>query len=132
MLAFSDDPDQMIELLRERFVALLQEEADVSNQLTRIENELENSQLSQKQADQLEKLKEQLATAKEKASKQKTSLKLPRCRFRNYWLTIKLLPMSKRSRKLPIKLNKVNSLTVWIVSKQAGQSSKFGKYPEKS
>ena len=75
LLAFSDDPDQMIELLRERFVALLQEEADVSNQLTRIENELENSRhLSQKQADQLEKLKEQLATAKEKASQQKAEL----------------------------------------------------------
>ena len=75
LLAFSDDPDQMIELLRERFVALLQEEADVSNQLTRIENELENSrQLSQKQEDQLEKLKEQLATAKEKASQQKAEL----------------------------------------------------------
>lgn len=75
LLAFSDDPDQMIELLRERFVALLQEEADVSNQLTRIENELENSrQLSQKQADQLQKLKEQLATAKEKASQQKEGL----------------------------------------------------------
>ena len=75
LLSFSDDPDQMIELLRERFVALLQEEADVSNQLTRIENELENSrQLSQKQADQLEKLKEQLATAKEKASQQQAEL----------------------------------------------------------
>lgn len=75
LLAFSDDPDQMIELLRERFVALLQEEADVSNQLTRIENELENSrQQSQKQADQLEKLKEQLATAKEKASQQQAEL----------------------------------------------------------
>ena len=75
LLAFSDDPDQMIELLRERFVALLQEEADVSNQLTRIENELENSrQLSQKQADQLEKLKEQLATAKEKTSQQQAEL----------------------------------------------------------
>ena len=75
LLAFSDDPDQMIELLRERFVALLEEEADVSNQLTRIENELENSrQLSQKQADQLEKLKEQLASAKEKASQQEAEL----------------------------------------------------------
>ena len=75
LLAFSDNPDQMIELLRERFVALLQEEADVSNQLTRIENELENSrQLSQKQADQLEKLKEQLATATEKAGQQKEEL----------------------------------------------------------
>ena len=75
LLAFSDDPDHMIELLRERFVALLQEEADVSNQLTRIENELENSrQLSQKQADQVEKLKEQLVTAKEKASQQEAEL----------------------------------------------------------
>ena len=75
LLAFTDDPDQMIELLRERFVALLQEEADVSNQLTRVENELENNrQLSQKQADQVEKLKEQLATAKEKASQQKAEL----------------------------------------------------------
>ena len=75
LLAFSDDPDQMIELLRERFVALLQEEADVSNQLTRIENELENSrQLSQKQADQLEKLTEQLATAREKARQEKAEL----------------------------------------------------------
>jgi len=75
LLAFSDDPDQMIEILRERFVTLLQEEADVSNQLTRIENELENSrQLSQKQADQLEKLKEQLTTAKEKASQQQAEL----------------------------------------------------------
>ena len=75
LLAFSDDPDQMIEHLRERFVALLQEEADVSNQLTRIENELENSrQLSQKQADQLDKLKEQLATAKEKAIQQEAEL----------------------------------------------------------
>ena len=75
LLAFSDDPDQMIELLRERFVALLQEEADVSNQLTRIENELENSrQLSQKQADQLEKLKEQLATAREKSRQENAEL----------------------------------------------------------
>ena len=76
LLAFSDDPDQMIEQLRERFVAFLQEEADVSNQLTRIENDLENSrQQTQKQEEQLESLKEQLASAKSKASEQETSLK---------------------------------------------------------
>ncbi|EFX36926.1 chromosome segregation protein SMC [Streptococcus infantis] len=74
--AFSDDPDQMIEQLRERFVAFLQEEADVSNQLTRIENDLENSrQQTQKQEEQLESLKEQLASAKSKASEQETELK---------------------------------------------------------
>ena len=74
--AFSDDPDQMIEQLRERFVAFLQEEADVSNQLIRIENDLENSrQQTQKQEEQLESLKEQLASAKSKASEQETALK---------------------------------------------------------
>ena len=76
LLAFSDDPDQMIEQLRERFVAFLQEEADVSNQLTRIENDLENSrQQTQKQEEQLESLKEQLASVKSKASEQEAALK---------------------------------------------------------
>lgn len=76
LVAFSDDPDQMIEQLRERFVAFLQEEADVSNQLTRIENDLENSrQQTQKQEEHLESLKEQLASAKSKASEQETALK---------------------------------------------------------
>lgn len=76
LLAFSDDPDQMIEQLRERFVVFLQEEADVSNQLTRIENDLENSrQQTQKQEEQLESLKEQLASAKSKASEQEADLK---------------------------------------------------------
>lgn len=76
LLAFSDDPDQTIEQLRERFVAFLQEEADVSNQLTRIENDLENSrQQTQKQEEQLESLKEQLASAIYKASEQDLALK---------------------------------------------------------
>ena len=76
LVAFSDDPDQMIEQLRERFVTFLQDEADVSNQLTRIENDLENSrQQTQKQEEQLESLKEQLASAKSKASEQETALK---------------------------------------------------------
>ena len=57
-------------------MAFLQEEADVSNQLTRIENDLENSrQQTQKQEEQLESLKEQLASAKSKASEQETALK---------------------------------------------------------
>ena len=76
LVVFSDDPDQMIEQLRERFVAFLQEEADVSNQLTRIENDLENSrQQTQKQEEQLASLKEQLASANSKATDQKLALK---------------------------------------------------------
>ena len=75
VLTFSDDPDQMIEQLRERFVGLLQEEADVSNQLTRIENEIENSrQRYQQQEAHLRELKEQLAESREKAESQKVDL----------------------------------------------------------
>ena len=84
LVAFSDDPDQMIEQLRERFVAFLQEEADVSNQLTRIENDLENSrQQTQKNEEQLESLKEQLASAKSKASEQETALKSAKEKVQN-------------------------------------------------
>ena len=84
LAAFSDDPDQMIEQLREHFVAFLQEEADVSNQLTRIENDLENSrQQTQKQEEQLESLKEQLASAKSKASEQETELKSAKEKVQN-------------------------------------------------
>ena len=84
LVAFSDDPDQMIEQLRERFVAFLQEEADVSNQLTRIENDLENSrQQTQKQEEQLESLKEQLASAKSKASEQEADLKSAKEKVQN-------------------------------------------------
>ena len=84
LVAFSDDPDQMIEQLRERFVVFLQEEADVSNQLTRIENDLENSrQHTQKQEEQLESLKEQLASAKSKASEQETVLKSAKEKVQN-------------------------------------------------
>ncbi len=84
LVAFSDDPDQMIEQLRERFVAFLQEEADVSNQLTRIENDLENSrQQTQKQEEQLASLKEQLASAKSKAAEQETALKSAKEKVQN-------------------------------------------------
>ena len=49
---FSDDPDQLIENLRDRYVKLMQEEADLSNDLTSLENRLENerSQAASKQA----------------------------------------------------------------------------------
>ena len=128
LLAFSDDPDQMIEHLRERFVALLQEEADVSNQLTRIENELENSrQLSQNKQINYKNSKNNWLQLKRRLVSKKTNLKLPRSMFRNYWPTIKLLPRSKRSRKLPIKLNKVNSLIVWIISKTSRLEPKVWK-----
>ena len=48
LTSFSEDPDQVIDYLREKYVALMQDEAERSNELTTIENQLEASaQLSQ-------------------------------------------------------------------------------------
>lgn len=59
--AFSDDPDQMIEKLRAEFVQLMQEEADLSNDLTALESRLANElQLSESKQVEFAKLKENL------------------------------------------------------------------------
>ncbi|AZQ41532.1 chromosome segregation protein SMC [Streptococcus periodonticum] len=59
--AFSDDPDQMIEKLRTEFVQLMQEEADLSNDLTALESRLANElQLSESKQAEFAKLKENL------------------------------------------------------------------------
>ena len=59
--AFSDDPDQMIEKLRAEFVQLMQEEADLSNDLTALESRLANElQLSESKQAEFAKLKENL------------------------------------------------------------------------
>ena len=63
---FSDDPDQLIEHLRDRYVALMQEEADLSNDLTALEsrqanelklNESKQADFEKIQADLLENQK---------------------------------------------------------------------------
>ena len=59
--AFSDDPDQMIEKLRAEFVQLMQEEADLSNDLTALESRLATElQLSESKQAEFAKLKENL------------------------------------------------------------------------
>ena len=59
--AFSDNPDQMIEKLRAEFVQLMQEEADLSNDLTALESRLANElQLSESKQAEFAKLKENL------------------------------------------------------------------------
>lgn len=61
---FSENPDQMIENLREKYVALLQTEADVSNQVTTLEHDLTAQlSLSDSKSAELKKLTEALAQA---------------------------------------------------------------------
>lgn len=58
---FSSDPDQLLEALREDFVGLLQQEADVSNQLTAIVAQLDKeSQAKASQAQEYQVLQEKV------------------------------------------------------------------------
>lgn len=55
---FSEDPDQVIEHLRETYVRLMQAEAEKSNQLAKLEQELDNHiRQSESKAQELQKLK---------------------------------------------------------------------------
>lgn len=54
---FSGDPDQLIEQLREDYLALMQKEASLSNQLTLLTSEIEKD--NQEQEDQLKAFSEQ-------------------------------------------------------------------------
>lgn len=49
---FSDDPDQMIERLREDFVRLMQQEADYSNQLTATKSDIEKEKADKEHQNQ--------------------------------------------------------------------------------
>lgn len=53
LAAFTDDPDQLIERLRDQYVQLMQEEADLSNDLTALESQLASQvkEAASKQAD---------------------------------------------------------------------------------
>ncbi|MBP2621899.1 chromosome segregation protein SMC [Streptococcus panodentis] len=63
---FTDDPDQLIEHLRDKYVRLMQEEAELSNDLTSLENQLANElrQAESRQADYA-KLQADLASSQD-------------------------------------------------------------------
>ncbi|MGT2800360.1 chromosome segregation protein SMC [Streptococcus marmotae] len=54
---FSEDPDQVLDRLRERYVGLLQDEAELSNALAKVEQDLANQQrLSKSQSEEMTRL----------------------------------------------------------------------------
>ena len=65
---FSTDPDQVIEKLREEFVSLMQEEADLSNKLTMTQADIDNQkQLSESKSEELAQTQANLEALKEEA-----------------------------------------------------------------
>ena len=66
---FSDDPDTLIEHLREDYVSLMQEEAKVSNSLTQVTHDMESqTQALEAQAEEYKQAQADLLSAKEVAS----------------------------------------------------------------
>ncbi len=89
-------------------MALLQEEADVSNQRARIENSWKTAVNYLKNKLINEKLKEQLATAKRRLVSKKTSLKLPE-QVQKLLANYQVVPRNKRNRKFLTKPSRANS-----------------------
>lgn len=72
---FSEDPDQVLDHLREQYVALMQEEAEASNSLTKIQQAIANQiSLSESKSEDLARLQTEKQTAQEVFDKSRKSL----------------------------------------------------------
>ncbi|HFI0409991.1 TPA: chromosome segregation protein SMC [Streptococcus suis] len=72
---FSEDPDQVLDYLREQYVALMQEEAEASNHLTKIQQDIANQiSLSESKSEDLARLQTEKQTAQEELDKSRKSL----------------------------------------------------------
>ncbi|HEM5082244.1 TPA: chromosome segregation protein SMC [Streptococcus suis] len=72
---FSEDPDQVLDHLREQYVALMQEEAEASNRLTKIQQDIANQiSLSESKSEDLARLQMEKQTAQEVLDKSRKSL----------------------------------------------------------
>lgn len=72
---FSEDPDQVLDHLREQYVALMQEEAEASNSLTKIQQAIANQiSLSESKSEDLARLQMEKQTAQEVLDKSRKSL----------------------------------------------------------
>ncbi|MBY5022589.1 chromosome segregation protein SMC [Streptococcus suis] len=72
---FSEDPDQVLDHLREEYVALMQEEAEASNRLTKIQQAIANQiSLSESKSEDLARLQMEKQTAQEVLDKSRKSL----------------------------------------------------------
>ncbi|MFX3643945.1 chromosome segregation protein SMC [Streptococcus suis] len=72
---FSENPDQVLDHLREQYVALMQEEAEASNSLTKIQQDIANQiSLSESKSEDLARLQTEKQTAQEVLDKSRKSL----------------------------------------------------------
>ncbi|HEM5988696.1 TPA: chromosome segregation protein SMC [Streptococcus suis] len=72
---FSEDPDQVLDHLREQYVALMQEEAEASNRLTKLQQDIANQiSLSESKSADLSRLQDEKNQAQEELDKSRFAL----------------------------------------------------------
>lgn len=72
---FSEDPDQILDHLREQYVSLMKEEAEVSNRLTKVQQDIANQvQLSESKSEDLARLEAETKTAQLEVANSQESL----------------------------------------------------------
>lgn len=72
---FSEDPDQILDHLREQYVTLLQDEAEVSNSLAKVEQDIANQhRLTESQSEELTRLQSELKASQSELDHLQTSL----------------------------------------------------------
>ncbi|HFH9837404.1 TPA: chromosome segregation protein SMC [Streptococcus suis] len=79
---FSEDPEQVLDHLREQYVSLLQEEADLSNNLTKVEQDIANQiRLSESKSEEIQRLQiekeaveREVSTSQQERSQAETTL----------------------------------------------------------
>ena len=81
---FSDNPDTLIERLREDYVSLMQEEAKVSNSLTQVTHDMESqTQALEAQAEEYKQAQADLLSAQEVASEAQKAYQAAQARLQN-------------------------------------------------
>ncbi|MCE2325371.1 chromosome segregation protein SMC [Streptococcus thermophilus] len=81
---FSDDPDTLIEHLREDYVSLMQEEAKVSNSLTQVTHDMESqTQALEAQAEEYKQAQADLLSAQEVASEAQKAYQVAQASLQN-------------------------------------------------
>ncbi|ELW74293.1 chromosome partition protein [Streptococcus thermophilus MTCC 5460] len=81
---FSDDPDTLIERLREDYVSLMQEEAKVSNSLTQVTHDMESqTQALEAQAEEYKQAQADLLSAQEVASESQKAYQAAQASLQN-------------------------------------------------
>ena len=82
---FSDDPDTLIERLREDYVGLMQEEAKVSNSLTQVTHDMDSqTQALEAQAEEYKQAQADLLSAQEVASETQKAYQQPKPVFKTF------------------------------------------------